>query len=116
VSGDAVAEVGALERRLLDPSVRADVVAVDALLHPDFVEFGASGRVWDRPATLAALAAESDTTVIEVFDLVGEQVAEHVVLLTFRTRRAGRLAVRSSVWVRDGDRWRVRFHQGTLVP
>jgi len=116
MGGDAVTEVTALERRLLDPAVRADAAAVDALLHPDFMELGASGRVWDRAATLAALAAGTGAPAIEVFDLVGEQLAEHVVLLTFRTRRAGRVAVRSSIWVRDRGRWRVRFHQGTVVP
>lgn len=41
-----MAEVERLERALLDPSVRADPGRVAALLHPEFVEFGASGTVW----------------------------------------------------------------------
>ena len=37
-----------LELQLLDPAVRGNRVAVEQLLHPDFVEVGASGRIWDR--------------------------------------------------------------------
>jgi len=40
------AEVVRRELLLLDPVVRADVGRVRGLLHPDFVEFGASGRIW----------------------------------------------------------------------
>ncbi|MDP9376577.1 MAG: hypothetical protein M3P40_03205 [Actinomycetota bacterium] len=32
-----------------------------ALLHPEFVEFGASGRKWDADAIAGALAAEERT-------------------------------------------------------
>jgi hypothetical protein len=42
---DAVIE---LERRLLRADVRASSSALDALLDPDFFEFGASGSVLDR--------------------------------------------------------------------
>ena len=58
VSIDVVAELRALEERLLDPLVRAVPEQVRALLAPEFVEFGASGRVFDRYAILAMLATE----------------------------------------------------------
>jgi hypothetical protein len=38
----------AAERALLDPAVRANPDAVSALLEEEFVEFGASGTIWDR--------------------------------------------------------------------
>ena len=47
-----------LELRLHKPEVRAQPGAVEALLHPGFSEFGASGRRWGRTEMLAALAAE----------------------------------------------------------
>ncbi len=53
-------EVVACERLLLEPNVRARPDAVLARLHPDFVEFGASGRTWDGPAVVDALAVEGD--------------------------------------------------------
>jgi len=53
------AEVVKRELLLLDPAVRADLGKVRALLHPDFVEFGASGRIWDAEAIAGSLAADS---------------------------------------------------------
>ena len=104
-----------LERQLLDPEVRATADRVSALLHPDFVEHGASGRVWDRDAVVATLPADP-VVVGKAGDFVPVRLAEHVVLLTYRIS-GSRESMRSSVWVRDRvDGWRLRFHQGTLVP
>ncbi|HEU4539675.1 MAG TPA: nuclear transport factor 2 family protein [Jiangellaceae bacterium] len=45
---ESVATAIALERRLLQPTVRASPAALDALLDPEFQEIGASGRLWTR--------------------------------------------------------------------
>ena len=59
------AELLALEERLLDPTVRAVPGEVRALLAPEFIEFGASGRVFDRDAILAMLAKVGIVAKIE---------------------------------------------------
>src|SRR3954451_1932975 len=59
--GGVLEEVVALELRLLDPAVRADREAVERLLHPEFREIGASGRLWDRDSMTAALAQDLGT-------------------------------------------------------
>ena len=46
------------ELRLLQPLVRRSRADVDALLDPEFAEFGASGRRWSRAEILASLAGE----------------------------------------------------------
>jgi hypothetical protein len=109
------ATVVALERRLLRPAARADADRTRALLHPEFVEFGRSGRVWDREAIVAAMASDPGVSG-EAVDFRPEHLAADVVLLTYRiTGPDGSL--RSSIWVRgaDGD-WTLRFHQGTRSP
>ncbi|MGN6688708.1 MAG: DUF4440 domain-containing protein [Actinomycetales bacterium] len=105
-------EVIRREKLLLDPALRASAEDVTALLHPDFVEFGASGRVWDRASIVSALA-EDPTVSGESTDFRTAPLADNVVLLTYRvTGEPGSL--RSSVWVRDANAgWRLRFHQGT---
>lgn len=101
------------ERLLLEPAVRADRSRVTQLLHPDFVEFGASGRVWDRASIIESLAADPAVSGAAT-DLVPVRLAENVVLLTYRLNSSGTL--RSSVWVREsGAGWQCRFHQGTRV-
>jgi hypothetical protein len=117
VTSDAsdVSTVVELERRLLRPEIRSDRHRVEALLHRDFLEFGASGRVWDRETIVEALEADpTGPGAAEEFTSV--RLAEHVVLLTYRVSgRAGSL--RSSLWVRDGAAgWQLRFHQGTHLP
>ena len=112
---DDLAQVVHLERVLLDPAVRANGDRVAALLHPDFLEHGASGRVWDRASVLEALPAEPGVAG-GAGDFEPVRLAENVVLLTYRIH-GPRETTRSSVWVRDeGAGWLMRFHQGTLVP
>jgi ribonuclease HI len=82
------------------------------LLHPDFEEIGRSGQLWGRDALLQALADERPSAVdLEV--LGTQRVAEGVILLTARTNDDRGGSLRSSLWLRSGSRWRLRFHQGT---
>ncbi|HRW20094.1 MAG TPA: DUF4440 domain-containing protein [Dermatophilaceae bacterium] len=99
-----------LERSLLTGAVRTSRRSLDALLHPQWSEIGSSGRVLERMATLGSLGAiDVELDVIEC-----SRLADDVILLVWRARSAERSSLRSSVWVRDGGRWRQRFHQGTV--
>jgi len=112
--GRAVRAAMAGELRLLDPAVRASPEAVTALLDPEFTEFGASGRRYDRASILAVTsAAEEDGPRPEVTGLSGRLLAPDLVHLTYATVRDGRLFRRSSLWRRSGGDWRMYFHQGT---
>jgi hypothetical protein len=104
------------ELRLLDPAVRRAADQVDAMLDPEFVEFGASGRRWQRGEIIAALAADSDSAAPTVLDLAGIRLAQGVVLVTYTSDDGKRRCQRSSIWRRTIDGWRVLFHQGTLIP
>ena len=106
-------EVLELERQLLDPAVRKDHVALERLLHSDFVEFGASGRVWDKEEVMRALGEEEPGPRPEVSNLSAARLADDVILVTYEAPTAKRSTLRSSVWVHAHGRWRVRFHQGT---
>lgn len=114
VTDDELAEVVRRECALLDPGVRADPKQVRALLHPDFLEFGSSGRVWDVASTIPALAADPAVDA-EASDFAPVRLGPDIVLLTYRLVGSP-TTLRSSVWVRDTGEWRMRFHQGTRVP
>ncbi|MFF3753323.1 DUF4440 domain-containing protein [Streptomyces sp. NPDC002018] len=103
------------ELRLLDPVVRASADLLGGLLHPDFREFGVSGREWDRDALVAALTAQGapGPRPITTSKMRGVQLAPGVVLLTFDTDVNGRRAHRSSVWRLTESGWLLYFHQGT---
>jgi ribonuclease HI len=101
-----------LERALLADEVRGDPAAVAALLDPAWEEIGRSGRRWSREELLATIAPLEDPVELEV--LAVDRVGTGAVLLVWRAVRAsGEATLRSSLWVRSGQRWLQRFHQGT---
>ena len=106
-----------LELRLLQPQVRASAGELDRLLHPDFCEFGASGRRWDKPEMILALTGEQagGDAIATAADIAGIRLADDVVHVTYLSRRDQRSARRSSIWLRTGAGWRLYFHQGTLT-
>jgi hypothetical protein len=114
---DGVRAAVAGERALHDPAVRRDPERAGALLDPEFVEFGASGRRWDRASLLAAMAEEpADSPMITVSDLAWTELGDDLVQLTYTSEAAGRRARRSSLWRRTDGRWLLLFHQGTPLP
>jgi hypothetical protein len=99
------------ELALLDPEVRRDPVRVRAHLHPEFVEFGASGRIWDR-ASIAVVTSGVDER-ITASEVTARRLGPDAVLVIYRSHAPGREALRSSTWVRENDEWLLLFHQGT---
>lgn len=112
--GDLKAELKALELRLLDPAVRGNPEQVSALLAPEFIEFGASGRVFDRAAIVAALAAEGTRVARHLSRFAVRPLGPDAALATCRVKRAdGVETLRASVWQRRDGHWQMVFHQGT---
>jgi ribonuclease HI len=101
-----------LERRLLTPAVRADAAALAALLHPEFEEVGASGRLLDRETIIQSLDTPPAPAV--AFELLSaDAVGADAILLLYRSATSEGARVRSSLWLRSGGSWRIRFHQAT---
>ena len=112
----------ALEQSLLDPKTRADGDSVAELLADDFVEFGSSGRIWSRAMTVSQLAGERADASVQrlVSNRDVRLLSEDVALVTYAlSRQSPQLAdvrtLRSSVWTRVQGKWRMTFHQGTVV-
>jgi hypothetical protein len=125
---EGCSETGALlpllkaqEEKLLAADLRASPEKVAELLADDFVEFARSGRIYDRDQSIAALAAESGSSLRTARDFRVSLLGEGIALLTYRsTRQSGsgldeQHSLRSSVWVRVQGHWRMRFHQGTPI-
>lgn len=112
-------ELERLEKLLLDPAVRRERARVAALLTEGFFEFGSSGRVWTREATLDLLTTESYSPP-EVEEFGCRELSEGVVLATYRAVRVGTdgnraVTLRCSLWTRASGAWQMCFHQGTKV-
>ncbi|WP_369195232.1 nuclear transport factor 2 family protein [Streptomyces djakartensis] len=103
------------ELALLDPHTGRSPGAVEALLHPDFQEFGASGRHWDRAGIIALLTGTTDAgdRPVVTTGMRGVRLAPDLVHLVYDTELDGRRAHRSSLWRRTDGVWRLYFHQAT---
>jgi hypothetical protein len=102
------------EMRLMQPSVRSDARLLDALLDDDFLEIGASGRIWTRASVIADLV-ESPNVDIEVVDLSARHIDARIVLVMYTTISPERRVLRSSWWREVGGTWKCCFHQGTIA-
>ncbi|MEH2464538.1 nuclear transport factor 2 family protein [Nostoc sp.] len=110
------------EERLLQSDVRKSAKDIMDLLAEEFIEFGSSGRVFDKQQIINSLQNElieslTHRAITEFKTLV---LTTGVVLVTYRIVRhiSGEQPVhslRSSIWKLNNDRWKMIFHQGTLV-
>lgn len=120
VAATLSAQILPLEQSLLRPKERADADDVEALLAADFMEFGSSGRVWSRPATIARVISEGADASVDrrLSNFSVRQLSDDVVLATYTVARPTAQGpdvrtLRSSIWTRAGGRWQMTFHQGT---
>ena len=105
---DPLDELYRLERALAARDPDGIDGGLMSLIADDFREFGRSGRIWTRESVRELLEGpKTDPVSMQRFGAV--ELADGVVLVTYQTQDA----IRSSVWVRRGSRWQIRFHQGT---
>lgn len=114
-----------LEQSLHRPDVRSSRHVVSEMLADDFMEFGSSGRVYDKAVTVAALASEpgSETMPLPtVSNFSVKLISADAALVTYKSTRPptatteARQTLRSSIWKMTGGRWKMLFHQGTPIP
>jgi hypothetical protein len=105
-----------LEHALAERDHAAVPGGLASLLADDFLEFGASGRIWDHASMSEAFDGAPTVAPLPFDDWQERTLADGVVLVTYTLREPGRTSRRSSIWQRIDDRWRLVFHQGTPVP
>ena len=117
--GDAeVDQIRALETKLLRAEVRESAEQLSSILADDFIEFGASGRVYDKNQAVEAVttAQKSD---ISMTDFAARILAPGVIFVTYGATKHTSVSgpsvssLRSSVWKLIDGKWQVIFHQGT---
>jgi len=105
-----------LEMACLTREVRDDPKALGALLTDGLTEIGRTGQVWTRREILKRLPTETPFD-FALSDFAVEHFGENAILATYACvlTRAGvpSHSRRSSIWVLEGERWKMHFHQGT---
>jgi hypothetical protein len=107
---DVAEHLKTLEQALLCNSTRRNAEQVSSLLAEQFREFGSSGRVYSKQEVMLSLVN------FEMLLLLPD-----VALVTYQSLKEQdgippNMALRSSIWIRQGEAWRMIFHQGTKLP
>lgn len=117
---DAVlaAELEHLERALHTPQVRGDRARLAELLDEDFSEIGSSGQCYGRAAALAEIPLQRAQVLIESEHYTVVLLSQDLAQVRYRSRyylegQPQRWVLRSSLWRRHAQGWRLVFHQGT---
>ncbi|WP_158942201.1 DUF4440 domain-containing protein [Granulicella sp. S190] len=104
----------ALEERLLHPDRESDRTTLIPLFADEYREFCTSGRVFNRQQVIDVLL-KSSARPATIHHFYIAQLAEDVVLATYRAKTAIASSHRSSLWTFRDNRWQLVFHQGTIA-
>jgi len=102
-----------LEEMLLQPEIRRSKSEVEKVVAEDFFEFGSSGKVLYQGSGIK----EEGLAIVNMTmsDFVIHPLTTDVVLATYRicNRETNEHSLRSSIWKKTHESWRMCFHQGT---
>lgn len=105
-----------LEEDLWREDTRFDAPYMEQVMAEDFIEFGRSGRIYDRRECLSH-DPEPIEAALPLPDLDLRMITTDVAQVTYNSHVTydGQLLKgrRSSIWRRAGDSWQLVFHQGT---
>lgn len=108
-----------LEVALHQPDIWTDTDRLDELLHDSFIEFGRSGRIYNKADILRELPLRPSSDTLWSQDFSVAEIADGVALLTYKSAdldvngEMSRYTLRASLWQRTARGWQMHFHQGT---
>ena len=108
----------ALEGDLLKNPTRTSREELERLLSADFVEFGSSGRIFDRSTVIASLVQWDGSSIHNMFDFTLLRLAEDAALVTYRLESVSTKgdelpeSLRSSLWIREDEVGSFAFIRG----
>ena len=104
-----------LETSLLSAQIRQSCEQLNKLIADDFMEFGSSGKIYNKNDVMESLPTE-DTRKFTISCFEVKELSKDVMLATYKAVENGAVSLRSSVWRLSDDIWQMVFHQGTIVP
>jgi len=111
-----ITEIQTLEESLWLSDTRFDEAWLRVHIHPEFLEYGRSGRVYDYDSLFPPTAEPIDCT-LPLPNFVANQIDSHTVITHYDSHvRYGDTiehAHRTSIWLNHSQGWQLRFHQGT---
>jgi hypothetical protein len=101
-----------LELSLLNYPTRQSREHLNEVIADEFVEFGSSGKVYNKQETLDFLTKESEKK-FEIEDFKVVELSKDAMLAMYKITIDEDCSLRSSVWKLTRKKWQILFHQGT---
>ncbi|MHC1748213.1 MAG: DUF4440 domain-containing protein [Cellulosilyticaceae bacterium] len=109
-----------LEERLLNPEVRCSKQKLEELLDEEFIEFCTSGNIYiyDKDKVIDT---QTNLEVVNwrILDFKIKWISKECILATYRLVKDSsaikEYSLRSSIWKKQNNRWKMIFHQGTKM-
>lgn len=110
---ESARELEKLEEALWRSATRGDRQWMDSILAPHFMEYGRSGRVYDRKLSLSVAVPDAIEIELPLTDFGTREIGAGVALATYVSVEPRGRTNRSSLWRKTGSNWLLEFHQGT---
>jgi hypothetical protein len=107
-----------LERYFHHPEQSLHCFDFEDLTELNFWEIGASGRKYSRDFVLRVLRERISKPACadwEISDSYCIEIAPDIYQLTYTLNQDSRITLRSTIWRKLGENWKMIFHQGTVV-
>ena len=103
------------------PAVARGAEDFERLMAPEYWEVGASGQRYSRAFILQTLAHNPPVDAEAAAgwtcsDFGLRRLGPETFLLTYTLDQSGRRTRRATIWQKSDGRWRILYHQGTIVP
>jgi len=108
------------ELGLLKPEIRKNKKILDELLADDFIEFTSVGTIINKKDVLRNLPKES-LIKWKVSNLKTKIISKDVILATYKVQKKDLknkniiVSLRVSLWKNINNKWKIIFHQGTIL-
>lgn len=110
-------ELYELERKLIKSPFRNDEHFLKSIIDENFLEYDCTGKRWERDELIKALV-NSTYDKIEAENFEAQLICNDTYLITFKTIKQFEnkkiTSIRSSIWKKKEEQWRLLFHQCTF--
>lgn len=86
---------------------------LDNRIHDKFIEFGSSGKVYDKNTIIKYLNALDKDRDIKIVSFKIKEIKDNLIIANYISCKEELQALRTSIWIRDMTDWKLYFHQGT---
>lgn len=120
-------QIKSLELKLLHTNLREEPMIIDELLDDAFEEIGNNGQIHSRDQVVEWLLNKDNAQHWFLADFCLKPVSNDIVIAIYRAIKSNNKqnnmpdqtktflggSIRSSVWQRQGNQWKMVFHQAT---